>query len=236
MNLRHYLFLLIAFIHIVIVIYGIWQFNKYKKYVVFGDNGDHRLFTHSYKTLKNGRNNLAGFLTFYLCGLPFLFIPYELLHLIDAPLILLWLYSLFSISSNSYKASEVKHLVDGISTTFESDNFFKTYASVGMITTILNLLAFLLLPFTAIMLFSLIFSFILIFLLGMGDLLQVTDINRFKGRTSLIKEPILNFIEPPIHILKALFIKNKRNEFLRTLRWNLKNIYLGCKKLFLSLQ
>lgn len=140
-----------------------------------------------------------------------------------------FIVSLLWLASSTYRFSEIKHLVDGISTNDQSHQFFiRTFFS-----GIFNILAvtFLLILFGINLIFFMLFlSFIIImFLAGMADILQSKTINCY-GKTFDIKKTIKEHLDI-MHNFYRLFKEDEyRRKSKETLLNNLNIIKEGIKK------
>lgn len=185
-------------------------FKKIKK----GDIG-----LHGARTLRNGVHGMIA----WLIGIC---LSILLNYFIELPLLIWSIVIGIAICSSTYRITEIKHLVDGQSTSTESNRFFTLYFWTGIISCLyFTFVAYsigLNLHYTLLTLIIIIVPF----LLGMGDVLQTRGINE-DSRGYIFKQSLLIFIDLPLNILKALFIKKNRILFLQSLTNNLCIIYKG---------
>ena len=231
----------IVLIYAIYTIYAFYSRYKFKqiellKYKKVGVSDNiYFLYNHGLKTLKNGMNNIISYICSYwlmiFCISLFDYLGETRLVYFYKVFWYFWSYCIIcSLSSDSYKLSEIKHLEDGISETVESDLFFIKYSLLGFIGIITNLIIIVLFDYTLIESTVMIVIWIIIFIMGMGDLLQVRGINEFGGKSKNFKEGFYMWIDIPKNILRVIFYQNYRNEFIIELKRNLVNIYRGIKR------
>ncbi|MNO87820.1 hypothetical protein D3C76_792510 [compost metagenome] len=143
---------------------------------------------------------------------------------------LIFAFTLFmALASSTYRVSEIKHLVDGISTNNESRTFFiKTFWS-GIYHMTYIVLSFLLYKLHALTILIIIILSVLCFIFGMMDLFQTRDIDR-TNRGYLLNQ-IFYSLGIPYNFLRFFFSKSYRMESLSILCHNLSCIWKGIEEL-----
>ena len=183
------------------------------------------LYGHGVRTLANGVDNL-----FPINILLLLLI--NLISLINIDERILIPVIIFSIDSSLYRISEIKHLSDGVSTDKESDKFYTYYASWGVVYLICNICVLSCLEFTVSLYILIILMILLIFILGMGDCLQLTGINDCNNKRYRQEQSFKFFTEIPVNIIECTLNKKERIKFYIRVNKNIKYIIKGIRKAF----
>ncbi|WDF49071.1 hypothetical protein PQ460_13725 [Paenibacillus sp. KACC 21273] len=187
--------LVIGCITILNLIYN-FQYGKKLKIYSKSDLKDITFGKHGVVTLYNSLKNLNAYnsivVIIYGCIIVNVKFEWSYSSLRVGILILMFcILSLFWFASSTYRFSEIKHIVDGISTNNQSYKFFSRTFFSG----IFNMLAiiFLLILLELHLIFFMIFSVftIIMFLAGMADVLQSKTINYY-GKTFNIKKQLKN--------------------------------------------
>lgn len=192
-----------------------------------------KLFGHGVQTLINGINNMVALLMLIWFGFIILYINNAIGQVYGLYSIfkMVWLTSMIlGLPSCLYKISEIKHLDDGISTNSESDEFYIWYFKVGVYNLIIYLGLGVYAKFSSVTYVIIFLSTMLLFIMGMGDLLQTKGINKYGEKRYKMEQTFRIFIDIPINIISAIFTKEGRNDFIKNLKNNLLSIKGGITK------
>lgn len=236
------LYLVVLLLYVFFLISTKLKFNRLLRKNMKDNNYQHvKLFGHGAQTLINGIDNLIALAVLIFLGFIILYlnnfivqnsikIGYDLYSIFK---LILLISTLLGLLNCLYNISEVKYLVDGISTNSESDEFYSWYFRIGINNFIVYLGLVIYANFSIITYIIIIILVILLFILGMGDVLQTKGINYYSEKAYSIKQTFRLFIDIPVQLFWACFTKEGSYYFITKLKNNLNDIKNGFKRYML---
>lgn len=135
-----------------------------------------------------------------------------------------------TISNELYRFSEIKHISDGICSGAESDKFYIVYSDMGILHLIAHIIALIYFRFQWWEYAVNIIFIILIFILGMGEMLQTSGINEYGNKNYKVEQNIKFFKEIPINIIKLPFDEKRKIKFKTNFNNNMHFIISALRK------